>query len=143
MFRSKKSLLSKEMVEAKGPLAWKTDLIHFEDQLFFSRVTRNNGMYSFDFLMLNSEEECQNYTVEASMMDFKNGKCVFKATFTPRPIVKVNQAGYCLRVPQEEMSKVLKAGEQGFSFFSRIKITKNIMFADLEEAADAIDVANL
>ena len=99
-------------------------------------------MYCVDVVMLSSEEECQNYAVEASMIDFKNRKLAFKAMFTPRPMAKVNQAGYCLRVPQEEVSKVLKARDRGFSFDCHIKITKNTVSAEEGEGADVIDAVN-
>ena len=142
VFRSRINVLTKEMVEAKRDLTWPSTFVYFEDQLFFGRVERRSSMYCVDVVMLNSEDECQNYTVEASMVDFKNRKLAFKATFTPRPVVKVNQAGYCLRVPQGEMSKVLDAGDHGFSFTSDIKITKNTVSAEEEEGANAMDVAN-
>jgi len=40
------------------------------------------------------------------------------------------------------MSKVLDAGDHGFSFTSDIKITKNTVSAEEEEGANAMDVAN-
>ena len=140
VLRSKMNLPTKELVEGQGDLSSKTSFVQIEDQLFFCRVERRSSMYCVDVVMLNSEEECQNYTVEASMMDVKNRKFVFEAKFTPRPMAKVNQAGYCLRVPQGEMAKVLYAAHGGFSFICHTKITKNT--ADIAESANAMDIAN-
>ena len=55
--------------------------------LFFLRVFKNTGgNFTVDVIMKGSQEECEGFLVEASVIDAKseNSKVAFKSTFTPR-----------------------------------------------------------
>jgi len=74
----------------------------------WKRLKREANAFTLDVVMKASEGECENYLVEASMVDLKTGKFMFKSTFPPRPLVKENNPGFCLVVPQNSVAKVWK-----------------------------------
>ena len=107
---------------------WRTQVVKYEDQMFFGRLKREDNAFTLDVVMKANEEECENYLVEASMMDVRTGKLIYKAIFPPRPIVKENKPGYCLVVQQKAMDKVWKffENEEKYSFIHHIKVNRNI-----------------
>jgi len=115
-------------LEKEESLKWRTQLVKYEDQIFFARLKREANAFTLDVVMKASEGECENYLVEASMMDVRTGKLIYKAIFPPRPIVKENKPGYCLVVQQKAMDKVWKffENEGKYSFGHHIKINRNI-----------------
>ena len=75
---------------------------------FFARFVKKEGNYIVDVVMKGSQEECEGFMVEASMVNVESDKAVFKASFQPRPMTDKNEAIYCLSVPEKGMSKAWK-----------------------------------
>ena len=107
---------------------WKTQVVKYEDQIFFGRLKRKDNAFTLDVAMKANEEDCENYLVEASMVDMKTGKLMYKSTFPPRPLGRENNPSFCLVVPLKAMEKVWKliGNMKDYSFFHHIKISKNI-----------------
>jgi len=108
---------------------WSTSLVQADGMLFFLRVFKNTGgNFTVDVIMKGSQEECEGFLVEASVIDAKseNSKVAFKSTFTPRPLRKENKPSFCLSVPQESMSEVwkLNAEEDQYVVKYHIKVIK-------------------
>ena len=125
----KKTIVSlKETTKEQEDVSWKTVIVQYEDQTFFGRLTRKSSFFNLDVVMKANKEDCEKYLIEASMVDAKTDKIIFKAIFPPRPLVKENNPGYCLLVPQEAMARVWKLTEngKGYYFSQHIKITRNI-----------------
>ena len=120
--------ISKKGIEKQGSGFGRTQVVKYEDQTFFGRMKWKDNSFTLDVVMKANEEECENYLVEASVMDVKTGKLMFKSTFPPRPLVKENNPGFCLVVPQNSMAKVWKLNENRdkYSFSHHIKINRNI-----------------
>ena len=93
---------------------------------FFARFVKKEGNYIVDVVMKGSQEDCENFAVEASMVDGESGKGVFKAFFKPRPMTDKNEAIYCLFVPEKGVSKAWKydAVEGRYYIDFGIKIVK-------------------
>merc|ERR1719341_1981296 len=106
------------------------DALQFEGFLFFVRSSKkgNGGNFSLDVAMKGSQEECRGFMIEASMMDVKSGedKVVFKATFPPKPLEKVNKERLCLSVPHEVLVGLgeYDAETDKYDFCSWVKIVK-------------------
>ena len=120
--------ISKKGIEKQGSGFGRTQVVKYEDQTFFGRMKWKDNSFTLDVVMKANEEECENYLVEASVMDVKTGKLMFKSTFPPRPLVKENNPGFCLVVPQNSMAKVwkLNESEDKYYFSHHIKINRNI-----------------
>ena len=125
---SLKRSMAKRRVENQESVKWGTQVVKQEGQIFFGRLMREGNMFTLDVAMKASEEDCEAYLVEASMMDVQTGKLMFKSIFPPRPLVKENNPGFCLVVPQKAMAKVwkLNENEEKYSFIHHIKINRNI-----------------
>ena len=86
------------------------------------------GNFTVDVVMKGSQEECQGFMIEASLIDVKSGKdeLALKATFPPRPLKKENMEGFCLSVPQEVLTGIGEYITEREAFFItyHIKIVK-------------------
>ena len=112
-------------------LHWSTKVVQLnfgpsEKFFFFVRFAKKDGFYVLDVVMKGSQEDCENFAVEASMVDGESGKGVFKAFFKPRPMTDNNEAIYCLFVPEKGVSKAWKydAVEGWYCIDFGIKIAK-------------------
>jgi len=117
-----------KMLENQESVKWKTQVVKYENEVFFGRLKREDNAFTLDVVMKANEEDCESYLVEASMVDMKTGKLMFKSIFPPRPLVKENNPSFCLVVPQKAMEKVWKLIEtmEDYSFIHHIKINRNI-----------------
>ena len=109
---------------------WATKVVQLgfgpSKEFFFVRFAKKDGFYVFDVVMKGSQEDCENFAVEASLVDGESGKGVFKAIFKPRPMTDKNEAIYCLFVPEKGVSKAWKydAVEGRYYIDFGIKIVK-------------------
>ena len=105
-------------------------ILQFEGFLFFMRETKkgNGGNFIFDVAMKGSQEECQGFMIEVSMIDAKTGenRVAFKATFPPRPLERANKEGFCFSVTEKALDGVWQYNEEGdcYSFVSHVNIVK-------------------
>ena len=120
--------MAKNSVDNQGSIKFRTQVVKHERQIFFGRLMKEGSVFTLDVAMKANEENCENYLVEASMMNVHTGKLMFKSTFSPRPLVKENNPGFCLVVPQKAMAKVWKLNEnvETYSFVHHIKVNRNI-----------------
>ena len=120
--------MAKTKIEDQESVYWRTQVVKYEDEIFFGRLKREDNAFTLDVVMKANEEVCENYLVEASMMDVRTGKLMFKSTFQPRPLDKENNPGYCLVVPQKAMATVWKLieNENKYSFIHHIKVNRKI-----------------
>ena len=113
-----------------GDNSLSTQALQFEGFLFFERVFKggDGGNFVVDVVMKGSQEQCQGFMIEASMIDVKSGedKVAYKAIFPPRPLEKVNKGRFCLSVPQEVLAGLWEydAEKDQYSFSWRVKIVK-------------------
>ena len=123
-----KRSMAKTKFEDQESVCWRTQVVKYEDEIFFGRLKREDNAFTLDVVMKANEEDCENYLVEASMMDVRTGKLMFKSTFPPRPLDKENNPSFCLVVPQKAMAKVWKLieNEEKYSFIHHIKVNRNI-----------------
>jgi len=87
----------------------------YEGKLFFHRTFKGiDGCFTVDIVMKGSKEECDEFWIEATVLDTKSNdfKPAFKATFHPRPLGRENKPGFCLKVSQESLSEVWKYNEE-------------------------------
>ena len=85
-----------------------TDTIQFEGKLFFFRAFMTNGIFTVDVVMKGSLEECEEFRIEAAVLDPNSGDDFDdkKASFQPRPLKEDNKPGFCLTVPFNSMSEI-------------------------------------
>ena len=108
------SILIKALAVGRPELLhWSTKVVQLnfgpsEEFFFFVRFAKKDGFYVLDVVMKGSQEDCENFAVEASVVDGESGKGVFKAFFKPRPMTDKNEAIYCLFVPEKGVSKAWK-----------------------------------
>ena len=78
--------------------------------------------------MKGSQEDCEDYMVEASIVNAETRKPVFKSSFQPRPLTDQNEPIYCLSVPGRGLSKAWKyveyGGQHAYSILCSVKIVK-------------------
>ena len=100
---------------AKPASSWSTKILQFEGSFFFVRSEKKDGNYTVDVVMKGSQEDCEHFMVEASLLNVESGKSVFKASFQPRPLTNQNEFIYSLSVP-ESGKTVFKSLFQPSSF---------------------------
>merc|ERR1712129_242231 len=84
-----------------GTIAWKTE----SGKIFFFRMNRVNKIFSFDLVMMGSEEDCAKVHVNIEIINPETKKLFFMSTFNPRPITTTNSEELCLLVKQGIISK--------------------------------------
>ena len=108
----RRSMKIKALNVGRPELRWSTKVVQLNfgpsEEFFFVRFAKKDGFYVFDVVMKGSQEDCENFAVEASMVDGESGKGVFKAFFKPRPMTDKNETIYCLFVPEKGVSKAWK-----------------------------------
>ena len=92
---------------AKPASSWSTKILQFEGSFFFVRSEKKDGNYTVDVVMKGSQEDCEHFMVEASLLNVESGKSVFKASFQPRPLTNQNEFIYSLSVPGKTVFKSL------------------------------------
>ena len=103
------NLLRVHKVGSQGRLRWETKVLESGEGLFFFiRSSRKEGRYEVDILMKGSQEDCEDFMVEASILNVETRKPVFKCTLQPRPLTDQDEAIYCLSVPEKGLSKAWK-----------------------------------
>jgi len=108
-------------------LRWTTKILESEEGwFFFVKSTRKGGRYEVDVLMKGSQEDCEKFMVEASILNAETEKPEFKSSFKPRPLTDQNEAIYCLSVPEEGLSRAWKYGqdEGKYIILCSVKIVK-------------------
>jgi hypothetical protein len=100
---------------AKPASSWSTKILQFEGSFFFVRSEKKDGNYTVDVVMKGSQEDCEHFMVEASLLNVESGKSAFKASFQPRPLTNQNEFIYSLSVP-ESGKTVFKSLFQPSSF---------------------------
>jgi len=109
-------------------LRYKTAVFEFEEgRLFFVKSTRKEGIYKVDVVMKGSQEDCEDFVAEASILNSETGKPVFKSSFQPRSLTDQNEAVFCLSVPVGALSKAWKYDENAREYLidSSVKIVKS------------------
>ena len=81
-----------------------TDALKFKGFIFFISKKSNGGNFTVDVVMKGSKENCKGFMIEASIIKSGKSDIATKATFPPRPLEKDYKEGYCLSVPEENMS---------------------------------------
>jgi len=85
--------------------SWQTKVLKSEEGwFFFVKSTRKAGVYKVDVVMNGSQDDCEDFMVEASILNAEKGKPVFKCSFQPRPLTDQNEAIYCLSAPEKGLS---------------------------------------
>ena len=108
-------------------LKWPINILELEKGLFsFVRFTRKEGVYKVDVLMMGSQEACEDYMVEASILNAKTRKPVFKSSFQPRPLTDQNEPMFCLSAPERGFSKAWKYDKDAGKYYivCSVKIVK-------------------
>jgi len=106
---------------------WPTTVLQLEGGFFFFvRCAKKDGNYVVDVVMKGSQEDCEDFMVEASLLNVESGKSVFKASFQPRPLTNQNEAIYSLSVPEKGVSKAWKYDDSEGNYQIRflVKILK-------------------
>jgi len=91
--------------------SWSTKVLQFEGSFFFVRSEKRDVNYIVDVVMKGSQEDCENFMVEASLMNAESELSVFKSLFQPRPLTTQNEAIYSLSVPQKGVSRAWNYNE--------------------------------
>ena len=94
---------------------------------FFLRTSKVNEQITAEVVMLGTQEACEAYTVEASIMNPDTKQVAFSAHFRPRPIMATNSTDdFCLTIKQESLAKIWRFNkeEKKFEFIvsAQIKI---------------------
>ena len=101
--------------------SWQTKVLKSEEGwFFFVNSTRKAGVYKVDVVMNGSQDDCEDFMVEASILNAEKGKPVFKSSFQPRPLSDQNEAIYCLSAPV----KGLSGKNDDISIVCSVKIVK-------------------
>jgi len=122
-----KNTIKMESVLMMWNASWSTKVIQFEGGFFFFvRSQKKNGNYIVDVGMKGSQEDCNDFMVEASLLNVESGKFVYKGTFNPRPLTNQNEPTFCLSVSEESVSKAWKfeETEDGYYIRFRVKIVR-------------------
>jgi len=118
-------------VGTQGTFSWPTNIFETkEGQFFFVRFARIKGIYKVDVVMKGSLEDCEDFMVEASILNVETRKPVYKSLFQPRPLTDQNEAIFCLSVPDRGLSKAWKFDENAGAYhvLCSVKIVKNNMY---------------
>lgn len=105
------NIMMDSLVRPERVSSWSTKVIQLEGSFFFVRSEKREGNYIVDVVMKGSQEDCENFMVEASLMNAESEKSVFKSLFQPRPLSNQNEAIYSLSVPEKGVSKAWKFNE--------------------------------
>lgn len=101
-----KKSITVDRVVRMGKISWPTTVLRFEGRFyFFVRCAKKDENYVVDIVMKGSQEDCEDFMVEASLLNVESGKSVFKASFQPRPLTDQNEFIYSLSVPEKGVSK--------------------------------------
>ena len=114
-------------ISARSNTTWPTEILKLMGEFFFFvRPARRAGIFTVDVVMKGSEEECQDFMVEAEILNVESRESVFKATFQPRPLTDQNEAIFCLSVPERGVSKAWKyeESEKEYRIDFLVKIVK-------------------
>ena len=104
--------ISAPLGQSSANTTWPTEILQLRgESFFFVRPARRAGIFTVDVVMKGSEEECQDFLVEASILNVESRESVFKSTFQPRPLTDQNEAIFCLSVPEKGVSKAWKYEE--------------------------------
>ena len=121
-----KHKIKDDNVGTQKRIIWPIKIIEMEEMFFFVRSAREVGVYKVDVLMTGSQEDCEDYMVEASILNAETRKPVFKSSFQPRPLTDQNEAIFCLSAPERGLSKAWKYDEnwEGYAITCSVKIVK-------------------
>jgi len=122
-----KNWIKDDNVGTMERLRWAIKILESEEGwFFFVRSTRKEGVYIVDVLMKGSQEDCENFMVEASILNAETRKPVFKSSFQPRPLTDQNVPIFCLSAPERGLSKAWKYDEDGggYTIVCSVKIVK-------------------
>ena len=86
-------------------LKWNSCVIEHDSKLFFFRCQRLDQTWRFEVVMLGTQTECQQQSVEISIED-PNQKTLNKFAYSPRPISQMIWGEYCFSVPESILSKL-------------------------------------
>ena len=113
-------------VENLGLVSWKSQMFKANGgQVFFLRRSKTNNLYSMEVVMLGSEEECEQFTMEVAVMNPITKKVAIQACFQPRPILATNETEHtCLTFKQGSLAKVWWHNQEDkvFQFNVSVKI---------------------
>ena len=106
--------------------SWQTRVFELKEggRQFFVKSWKKEGIYKVDALMNGSQEDCEGFIVEASMVIPGTTKPVFKSSFQPRPLTDQNESIFCLSVPKECLDKVWKYEDGIYTFECCVNIVK-------------------
>ena len=113
----------------------KTDLygcstfsINYNMMLFFFKIRKFNHIYSLEIVMLGSQEECEQYSVEISILDSKANPVIL-SRFPPRPLSLEQLGSDCLTVTEKALARVWTCSQDNRK---RFQVTVNIYGQDEE-----------
>ena len=109
-----KNRIRVDKVGKQEKLSWRTKILRSEEErFFFVKSTRTEGVYKVDVVMMGSQEDCEDYMVEASILNVDTEMPVFLSSFHPRPPTDQNESIFCLSVPERGLSKAWKYDKVG------------------------------
>ena len=93
---------------------WKIRMLEADSgNIFFLKVQKVNNMFSLEVVMLGTQEECEAYTMEVSVIHPDTKMVAIKASFKPRPIVATNDTDdFCLTFKQKSLAKMMKHSKE-------------------------------
>jgi len=108
--------------------SWPTKVLKSEERFFFVKSVGEGGIYKVEVLMKGSQEDCEEFMVEASILNAETRKPVLKSLFHPRPLTDQNEAINCLSVPERGLSKAGKYHENGdkYTVVCSVNIVKQV-----------------
>ena len=75
-------------------VSWTTRILLLQPGfVFFVQLSRKGGAFMIDVVMKGSKADCEEFRVNASILDAVSGKSMFEATFQPRYGFLVIQGG--------------------------------------------------
>ena len=77
--------------------------------MFFVKTGMKEGIFKVDVVLKGSQEDCDGFMVEASIVNVETGNPVIKSSFQPRPLINHQDEDIiCLLVTEKSLSKVWK-----------------------------------
>ena len=108
---------------SKTILTWPTRPLMAHGKLFFMKTKRENKIYTFETIMLGTEEDCKEYLSCITILD-KDSKTFTTNTCAPRPISLEKWWDMGLMLSQKALAKIWTPEEEGYGFKIKLSINK-------------------
>ena len=105
--------------------------MNYNLMLFFLKIRKFFNTYALEVVMLGSQEECEKYSVEISILDSKANP-VISSRFPPRPLGLEQMGCDCLTVTEKALARVWTCSQDNRK---RFQVAVNIYGKDEEVEA--------